>query len=69
MSTVDHFVSKCLKFAYGHAPNGEQSHRRLEKIDKRDDYSLLLSQRSNQKSVHKDTPLRIQLPFAGQTAK
>jgi len=69
MSTVDHYVSNFLEFAYGHAPNVEQCHRRLERIDTPDDYSLLLSQRSNPKWVHNDTPLRKQLLFAGLTAK
>jgi len=65
MATVDNLI----EFTYGHAQNGETCHRRFERTDTSDDYSLSLSQRSNPRSVHKDILIRKELLFEGQTAK
>jgi hypothetical protein len=65
MSTVDNYLSKLIEFMYGHAQNGEPYHRRLERTDTSDDYSLSLSQTSKPKSVNKDTLIHTELLFEG----
>jgi len=37
ISTEENYVNNYLEFAYGHAPNGEQCHRRLDTTDTPDD--------------------------------
>ena len=68
-STVDNYVINLIEVTYGHAQYGEPCHRRLERTDTSDDYSLSLSHRSNPRSVHKDILIRKELLFEGQTAK
>jgi len=58
MSKVDNYVSNLIEFTYGHAQHGEPCHRTLERTDTSDDYSLSFSERSNPKSVYKDTLIR-----------
>ena len=68
MSTVDNNVGNLIEFTYGPTQNGEPR-RRIERTDRPRDYSLLLSQRSNPKSVNKYKLIRKELLFEGQSAK